>query len=105
MRLDGNVYIHVCKDKTLSFRFKGDKSPIQSALPVFTVNTTTEAEELLQLVGRKQYNEHPNLPGRPWFKITLDGELDFKPFLDLEDLDAVSTKLENTYKVMKEHVK
>lgn len=64
------------------------------ALPVFSVPTEQDAEDLIMLVGRRQYEEHPQQPGRPWFKITLNGALDFKPYLELDDLDEVTVKLQ-----------
>ena len=64
---------------------------------MFSVPTKQDAEDLLMLVGRRQYVDHPDAPGRPWFKITLDGALDFKPYLELGDLDAVTAKLETAW--------
>ncbi len=56
-------------------------------------------------VGRKQYTDHPGLPDQPWFKITLDGELDFKPLLDLDDLDTVTAKLEMAWNLIQQRRK
>lgn len=94
------VKIHCCKDRTLSYRTRREPVLNGVALPVFSVNTKEEAEELLLLVGRRQYEDHPNMPDRPWMKITLDGELDFKPLLDLDDLPAVTDKLRRAYERM-----
>lgn len=48
-------------------------------------------------MGRKQYVDHPDIPGRPWFKITLNGALDFKQYLDLKDLDEITAKLQKAW--------
>lgn len=95
------VFIHVCKDKTLSYRRAGQPIFNGAALPAFTVEDEAEAQALLVLVGRAQYEEHPLLPRKTWYKITLDGDLDFKRYLDLEDMDAVSAKLAERYALMK----
>lgn len=91
------VLIHVCKDKTLSYRTKNEPIFNGVAIPVFSVENEQEAVTLLRLVGRQQYQEHPKIPGRPWLKITLDGALDFKQELDYDDLDSVTDKLKTAY--------
>jgi hypothetical protein len=94
------ILIHCCKDKTLSYRTKG-RIFNGVALPVFSVDSVDEAEALLTLVGRTQYGEHPHIPGQLWRKITLDGSLDFKRHLDVEDLNAVTAKLSKAYAILK----
>lgn len=56
-----------------------------------------DAEDLIMLVGRQQYTEHPDVPGRPWFKITLSGATDFQQHLEYENLGEVSAKLEEAW--------
>lgn len=99
--LEGKYLIHCCKDRTLTYRTK--EQPIFNgvAIPVYSVDTQQEAEDLIILTCRKQYKEHPLMRGKPWFKITLDGALDFKPYLDYEDLDAVKAKLKNSHEILK----
>lgn len=100
--LDRPVWVFCCKDRTLTYG-PAKKPPFNKvAIPVFSVESLEEAEQLVTLVGRKQYEEHPKLRGKPWFKITLDGDLDFKPYLDIEDLNAVGEKLKRAYALIKE---
>jgi hypothetical protein len=95
------ILIHVCKDKTLSFRRRHEPIFNGVALPVYSVDTVEDAKDLITMVGRAQYHEHPLLPGQVWYKITLNGDLDFKRYLDIEDLTAVTEKLDTAYKKIK----
>lgn len=99
------IKIHVCKDRTLSYRAKGEPVFNGRALPVFSVDTKEEAEQLFLLTGRLQYTEHPQMPGKLWRKVTLPGALDFKPYLDLSDLDTVTDHLRDRYNLIKTHEK
>ena len=87
------VVIHCCKDRTLTYRTKEQPVFNDVALPVFTVATEAEAEALITLVGIVQYEEHPLLPGKPWRKI----DIDFKRWLELDDLPLVTDKLTRVY--------
>lgn len=95
--LDRPVFIHCCQDKTLTYRTKDEPVFNGRALPVFSVNTKDEAEALIVSVGRCQYEEHPEIPGKPWYKMTMDGEVDFRPYLEIKDLEAVTAKLQSRY--------
>lgn len=95
------VKIHVCRDKTLTARNPGEPVFNGRALPVFSVRDMSEATNLIILVSRVQYEEHPLLPNQPWFKITLDGARDFLRELELSDLPAVQKKLLAAYERMK----
>jgi hypothetical protein len=99
--LDRHVLIHICKDKTLSYRTR--KQPIfnKVAIPVFSVNSNKEARSLLMLVGRQQYTEHPLMPGQPWFKMTLPGSLDYQEHLELSDLEEVAVRLRERYALIR----
>jgi hypothetical protein len=99
------IIIRCCKDRTLTWYKKGQPAFNDRALPVFSVNTPEEAQELIVTVCRVQYAEHPDLPGRPWRKITLENALDLKPYLEIEDLDAVSKKLFDTHGTLKVEAK
>lgn len=99
--LDREVLIHVCKDRTLSYRTRKQKIFNEVALLVFSVDSVEEAKDLLTMVGRAQYEEHPLMPGQVWYKITLDGALDFKHLLDVSDLPEVTSKLYRAYYRMK----
>ncbi len=95
------ILIDVCKDKTLSYRIRKKLPFNKVAIPVFSVNTFEEARRLILLVGRKQYDPHPQLPAdQPWFKVTLDGALDFKQYLEITDLEAVTEKLQKSYRLI-----
>ena len=98
--LSRHILIHICKDKTLSYRTREEPIFNGVALPVFSVNSSEEAEALFILVGRKQYTEHPLLPNRPWYKITLDGAADFKKHLEFSDLSNVTAKLKSRYEMI-----
>src|SRR5258706_5281352 len=81
--LDRPVLIHVCKDGTISYRTRAEPVFNGRALPVFSVDTEEQARAVQVRFGRRQYGEHPDLPGRPWYRWTdFDG--------DVEKLDDVS---------------
>lgn len=100
--LDRKWLIHCCKDKTITYRTRDQPIFNRVALPVYSVDTEKEAEALTILCCRRQYEEHPLIPGKPWYRITLDGELDFKQHLDYEDIPAVTAKLHDRYQQIKE---
>jgi hypothetical protein len=91
------VKIHVCKDRTLSIVMPGGKPFNGVALPVYSVDTREDAENLIMLVGIRQYWEHPLLPGQPWMKI----DIDFKIHLELDDLAKVQEKLHLAHRCLK----
>lgn len=93
------VLIHVCKDKTLSYRTRNQKVFNGVALPVYSVNSQHEAEQLILTVGSKQYAEHPQIPRRPWYKLST-GQFIFKRYLELDDLDEVTKVLDERYKML-----
>jgi hypothetical protein len=95
--LNNPVFIHVCKDRTLSYRTEGEPVFNGAALPVFSVMTEEEAINLITLVGSVQYESHPLIPGKTWKKINFMN----KQYLELSDLDAVSEKLADAYNWMK----
>lgn len=99
--LDRKWLIHCCKDKTISWRTRDMPIFNGVAIPVYSVETQEEAEALAILCCRKQYKEHPQIPGKPWYKITLDGKLDFQRYLEYDDIAAVATKLDERYQLMK----
>ena len=90
------VLIHCCKDRTLTYRTRKQRVFNDVALPVFSVANEAEAEALITLVGVTQYEEHPLLPGRIWRKI----DIDFKRFLEIDDLPAVTAKLDAAYRLL-----
>jgi hypothetical protein len=100
--LSRSVIVHVCKDRTLSYRQRGEPVFNGAALPAFSVDTEEEAEALLALVGSLCDAVHPLLPpGRPWLKL-WNGVAGDKPTLDLPDLDEATDYLRSAYGRMRE---
>jgi hypothetical protein len=62
--------VDICKDGTISYRRLGEPSFNGVALPVFSVNHEDQARQLQLRFGRLQYEEHPKMPGRPWYRWT-----------------------------------
>jgi len=100
MNLSKAWIIRCCRDRTLTITKRGEPAFNGVALPIYSVDTEQEARDLVVCTCRVQYQEHPDLPDQPWRKITLDGQLDFKPYLDPEDLDAVHAKLDRVFKLL-----
>jgi hypothetical protein len=99
-RLARPIMVHVCKDRTLSYRQRGQPSFNGRALPVFSVETEEEAEDLLILVGTRVHADHPQLPaGRPWLKL-FNGLAPGKPSLDVQDLGQAGAILEGAYSLI-----
>lgn len=84
------VFIHICADGTISYRKQHEKVFNRLALPVFSVDTEEQAQEIQTLFGRKQYVAHPQLPGQPWYRWT-----DFTGNVD--DLDAITERIQRDY--------
>lgn len=91
------ILIHCCKDRTLSYHARGEPIFNGRALPVFSVDTKKEAEDLIVLIGCVQYEPHPLMPGRPWRKVNVG----FKRWLELEDLDEVTRICRKAYALMR----
>lgn len=66
MQLDKPVKIFICKDGTFTY---GTKSFNGHALPVHSVDTEDEAKSLQILFCKKQYANHPQMPGKPWYVL------------------------------------
>ncbi len=89
--------IHVCKDGTVTYRDKSISEKVFNgrALPVFSVDTAEEAERIQVRFCKLQYGHHPQMPGKPWYKVfPFSGEL--------EDLNRVRNLFAEFYKAMKE---
>lgn len=89
-RLSRPVVIHICKDGTITYRRRDQKVFNGVALPVFTVDTEEQARDIQIRFGRRQYDNHPLLPGQPWYRWT-----DFPG--TLEALDDVSDRCDIWY--------
>lgn len=88
---DRPIMIHVCKDGTVSYRDKRTKTKVFNgrALPVFSVDTVEQAEQIQIRFCRLQYGSHPeakpNTGTDKWYTLTVfSGEL--------EDLDRVTAE-------------
>jgi hypothetical protein len=94
--LDKPIKIHVCKDRTLSYR--NIRQPVFNgvAILVFSTDTVGEARRLIKLVSSRQYVEHPLIPGDPWYKVTLG----LKTELEYEDLGEVQARLSDAYELV-----
>lgn len=90
------VLLHLCKDGTISYRTRGEPVFNGVALPVFSVDTPEQAQDFQVRFGRRQYTEHPQIPGKPWFRLShrpwVEGEMVLPPDgLDYEDVEHVTT--------------
>ena len=89
------IMIHVCKDGTVTFR-RRDKPVFNGiALPVFSVETIAEAQALQVHFCRAQWDQHPLLPGKIWYRLARLGDGTdpaHRPggLLEFEDLTGVT---------------
>lgn len=85
------VYLHVCKDGTVSYRRAGQKVFNGRALPVFTVDNEEQAVDMQVRFCRRQWVDHPQMkPGEGWYKLNeFSGEMD--------DLDRVADMFREFY--------
>lgn len=71
------ILIDICKDGTISYRTVEQRRLNDAALPVFSVNTIDEAQFIQVTFGRRQYHEHPDIPGQGWYRWTdFDGNVE-----------------------------
>jgi len=94
------VMIHVCKDKTLTYRTRGQPSFNGLALPVFSVDTNEEAQALQLLCCARQYGLHPLMPSETWYRLSA---LEFGPLLEIGDIDRVADLLRERYALIRAH--
>lgn len=69
----------------------------QTSLPVYSVPTKEDAEMLIRTVSSLQYQEHPDNPGNPWYKI----DINYKRYLELDDIPKVTEKLNTAWQRIK----
>ena len=98
VNLNRTILIHVCMDRTLTYRNRRQPIFNERALPVFSVNNVVEARSLIILVSKAQYEEHPLIPGDTWYKIDMG--LGTAPLLKHSDLPKVTKKLEEAYEIL-----
>ena len=96
------IVIHICKDGTISYRTRKEKVFNSVALPVFTVDTVEQAEAIQIRFGRRAYTEHPQMPGKPWYKLSrlLDGTdpaLRGDGSIEVGDLIGITEMFHNFY--------
>jgi len=65
------VIVDLCKDGTVTFRDRGQSSFNGMALPVFSVDTNFQAEQLQIRFCRKMHKDHPLMPGKPWYMLSM----------------------------------
>lgn len=92
------VMIHICKDGTISYRQHGEPVFNGVALPVFSVDTVEEAHSLQVLCGSAQWEEHPQMPGKTWYRLSAHG---FPHVLELDQLPRVAELFRERYKLIK----
>ena len=99
-RLNRPIMVHLCKDRTLSYRKRSEPVFNGAALPVFSVESEEEAQDLIVLIGTAVHGEHPLLPpGRPWYKL-FNGIADNKPSLELADLEEAEAYIAEAYEAL-----
>jgi len=82
--------IRLCRDRTLSVT-KDDEKPFNGvAIAVLSTDSLKDAESLIMFVGKQQYTEHPQIPGKPWFRFLPDMEYEV---LEYDDLPRMVEKL------------
>jgi hypothetical protein len=84
------ILIHICKDGTISYRTRTQPVFNGRALAVFSVDTEQQAEDVQVLFGRKQYEEHPEIPGKAWYRWN-----DFRG--EVDDLERVGDMIRSMY--------
>ena len=97
--LQKKILIHVCKDRTLSYR-----KPLQPifngvAIPIYSVDSVDEARALIRMVSKAQWVEHPDIPGDTWYKIDMGLNVVYLDD-DLHQLDEVQKKLHEAYQLL-----
>lgn len=90
--LKREVKIHICKDGTFSTRRAGERVFNGRALAVYSVDTDEQAERLAIRFCREQYVEHPQLPGKSWYRVN-----EAMPTLEVEQLDQIALKFHEFY--------
>lgn len=92
------VMIHICKDGTISYRQMGERIFNGVALPVFSVDTVEEAHSLQVLCGAAQWEEHPKMPGKTWYRLSSPR---FPHTLELYHLPEIAVFFRERYKLIK----
>lgn len=96
------IIIHVCKDGTISYRRRTEPVFNGRALPVFSVDTEQQAQDIQLRFGRLQHRAHRQMPGKSWYVLStlgdgIDPALRGNGTLNLEDLDTVCDLFRDFY--------
>lgn len=86
--------IHICQDGTLTYRTREEPVFNGVAIPVFSTESIAQAKMLITLLGARQYEEHPKLPGQPWYRMASFAGT-------IEDLPRVTKLLQTCYDRLK----
>jgi len=88
--------IHVCKDGTVTYRDAHKRERIFNdvALPVLSVDTEQQAKDIQVYFCRRQYGEHPLMPDKPWYRLSVlsdgsDPALRKDGLLEIDDLEGI----------------
>jgi hypothetical protein len=90
MNLNRLVLLHVCADGTITYRTCLEPVFNNAALPFTSVNTVADAHMLITLFCKLQWEQHPQMPGKPWYRyVEFSGQLD--------DIEALTQRFETAY--------
>lgn len=89
------IMIHVCKDGTVTYRALNEPVFNGVALPVFSVDTAEQAEAIQVRFCRAQWEPHPLMPGKTWYRLSIlrdgtDPAFRTSGTLEYEDLKGVT---------------
>lgn len=96
------VLIHLCADGTISYRTREQKVFNGRALPVFSVDTEEQAQQIQVRFGRLSISEHPLMPGKGWYKLSILGDGTDPVFretglIEIEDFDTIADMFRTFY--------
>ena len=89
-----NIIIYVSHDRILTYKKKRSLHVDKGLMPVYTVNSVCEAEDLISLVGFTELvRKHSSHPYRLLKRIRMG----YKMYLEDDDLMGVTQKLDRAY--------
>lgn len=98
--LDKDILIHVCQDRTITYRTKDEPVFNGVALPVWSVDTKARAEAIITLLCVRNHEEHPLLPGQNWYSIPMENQ-----YLQYSDLAKVTQKFKDADEWLEREIK
>lgn len=105
--------LHVCKDGTVRYRDAHANEPVFNgvALPVYSVDTAEQAQAIQLRFCRLQYGEHPQMPRKPWYRISVlrdghDPAFTRPAGLEVDDLTGIGEMFKEFHQEMarREHL-